>query len=207
MITIVDYQMGNLHSVKRKLDRLHVASRISSDPEEIRTADKLILPGVGHFGKAMEQLQKKDLVAALNDAVLERNTPILGICLGMQLMARLSYESSDPQGCEGLGWFDAEVVRLEVSDTLRYKIPHTGWNTATTEKEDSLFKNINDPAEFYFVHAYHVQTNDQADILTTTEYETPFVSAISKNRIYGVQFHPEKSHDTGLRLIENFVKL
>ena len=207
MITIVDYEMGNLHSVQRKLDRLQVVSRISSDPEEIRTANKLILPGVGHFGKAMEQLHKKNLVNALNEAVLVRNTPILGICLGMQLMARMSHESTDPKGCEGLGWFDADVIKLEVEDTLRYKIPHTGWNTTILEKKDQLFENIASPAEFYFVHAYHFRVNDTLDILTTTEYESRFVSAVSKNKIYGVQFHPEKSHDVGKKLLANFVRL
>jgi glutamine amidotransferase len=199
--------MGNLHSVQRKLDRLQVVSRISSDPEEIRTANKLILPGVGHFGKAMEQLHKKNLVNALNEAVLVRNTPILGICLGMQLMARMSHESTDPKGCEGLGWFDADVIKLEVEDTLRYKIPHTGWNTTILEKKDQLFENIASPAEFYFVHAYHFRVNDTLDILTTTEYESRFVSAVSKNKIYGVQFHPEKSHDVGKKLLANFVRL
>jgi glutamine amidotransferase len=207
MIVIVNYNMGNLHSVKKKLDRLKVESIVSSDPDDILHAEKLILPGVGHFGKAMNNLQELGLIEALNHAVLNKKIPILGICLGMQLMARMSHESTDPKGCEGLGWFDADVIKLEVEDTLRYKIPHTGWNTTILEKKDQLFENIANPAEFYFVHAYHFRVNDTLDILTTTEYESRFVSAVSKNKIYGVQFHPEKSHDVGKKLLANFVRL
>lgn len=206
MVTIVDYEMGNLYSVKRQLDRLRVASRISCDPEEIRNADKLILPGVGHFGKAMEQLHKKGLVNALDEAVLERKTPILGICLGMQLMAKMSFECEDQHGCHGLGWFDAEVVRLHVNDTLRFKIPHIGWNNAAFKKTDPLIEGISDPAEFYFVHAFHFQANNSGDVLATSEYEERFVSAVHKENIYGVQFHPEKSYDAGMKLLENFIR-
>jgi glutamine amidotransferase len=180
---------------------------VTDDPTLIRQADKLVLPGVGHFGKAMEKLHHSGLVGTLNEVVLEQGKPIMGICLGMQLMARISFESDDPQGTKGLGWFDAEVVKSEVNDSLRYKVPHTGWNSAKIEKQDVLLKDIPDQSDFYFVHAYHFRSNCSTDVLTSTTYEAPFVSAVSKGNIYGVQFHPEKSHGIGLKLLENFVKI
>lgn len=207
MIAIINYGMGNLHSVKRKLDRLNVASYITSEPDDLLKAEKLILPGVGHFGRAMEHLANSGLKEALNEAVLKRNIPILGICLGMQLMAHVSFESEDPNGTKGLGWFDAEVIKLQVHDSLRYKVPHTGWNSAKIEKQSVILRDIPDNSDFYFVHAFHFKSNDSQDILTKTTYESTFVSAISKENIYGVQFHPEKSHDLGMKLLENFTKI
>jgi cyclase len=215
MLVIVDYKMGNHHSVKKKLDGLKVESLISSDPEIILNATKLILPGVGHFGKAMENLRELNLIDALNEAVLVKKTPILGICLGMQLMAKsseegtenreLRAESRDLFSVKGLGWFDADVVKFKVNDTLRFKVPHTGWNTISIEKESPLMKNISPDSEFYFVHSYYMKANDASDVLNYTDYGTPFASAISKGNIYGFQYHPEKSHDVGLQLIRNFV--
>lgn len=214
MIIIVDYGMGNLNSVKKKLDSLGVASCISSDPEMILKADKLILPGVGHFGKAMENLQKLGLIDVLNEAVLVKKTPILGICLGMQLMTKWSEEVIEhgtwnmEHGVEkGLGWFDAEVVKFKVNDTLRFKVPQTGWNSISIEKQDPLLEGIGPDSEFYFVHSYFVKANSQEDILTITEFEEPFVSGISKGNIYGLQFHPEKSHEVGLLILQNFCQL
>jgi glutamine amidotransferase len=229
MLVIVDYKMGNHHSVKKKLDGLKVESIISSDPETILNATKLILPGVGHFGKAMENLRSMNLIAALNEAVLIKKTPILGICLGMQLMAKSSEEgistdarctSSTDARCTsenkprtssevemGFGWFDADVVKFKLNDTLRFKVPHTGWNTISIEKESHLMKNIPVDSEFYFVHSYYMKANDSADVLNYTEYGTPFASAISKGNIYGFQYHPEKSHDVGLLLLKNFLEL
>lgn len=232
MLVIVDYHMGNLHSVKKKLDFLKVDSVISSDPAVILSASKLILPGVGHFGQAMENLRKLHLIDALNEAVLVKKTPILGICLGMQLMAKESRESraerctepaevkrdlSTPNesaergtssGVEmGLGWFDAEVVKFTFEDTLRFKVPHTGWNTISIEKDSPLMHDIPADAEFYFVHSYYMKANNPSDVLNYTEYGTRFASAISKANIFGCQYHPEKSHDVGLQLIRNFVLL
>src|SRR5690349_12454644 len=130
-VAIVDYGMGNLHSVKRKLDRIGVHPQLTSDPEEVLRADKLLLPGVGHFGKAMEHLDTLELVPALNEAVMVEKTPILGICLGMQLFARHSQEGDS----EGLGWIDADVTRFAVDDTLRFKVPQMGWNGVRTVRE------------------------------------------------------------------------
>jgi glutamine amidotransferase len=201
MISIIDYGMGNLGSVKRKLDLLGAESKITSDIEEIRSASKLILPGVGHFGNAVNEIKNRGLWDVLNNEVLVTKKPILGICLGMQLMAKHSEEGN----VSGFGWFDAEVVRFKVQDTLRYKVPQMGWNQVTLEKPSHLFNGVDLQHGFYFVHSYHIKCNDQSDILNETEYEYSFVSAIQKDNIYGVQYHPEKSHDAGEMLLRNFV--
>lgn len=200
-VVIVDYNMGNIHSVARKLMLLDIEYAISADPIEILTADKLILPGVGHFGKAMAQLKELNLIDVLNEAVINQKKPILGICLGMQLMAKRSEEGDT----EGLGWFDGTVQAFRVKDNLRYKIPHTGWNNINFKKESKLNVHLADNPEFYFVHSYHFVSNNLEDVLHTTNYEQEFVSAIQKDNLVGVQYHPEKSHDTGIQLIKNFI--
>ena len=200
MITIIDFGMGNVGSIKRKLHLLGSNSIVTSDFEKIRSSSKLILPGVGHFGSAVNELKKRGLWEVLNKEVLVNKKPILGICLGMQLMAKHSEEGNE----SGFGWFDAEVVRFNVKDTLRYKVPHMGWNQVALKKSSPLFENIDLGQGFYFVHSYHLKCNDQSDILNETVYEYPFVSAIQKDNIYGVQFHPEKSHEAGEQLLRNF---
>ena len=203
MIVVVNYGMGNLHSVLKKLQQCGADAVVSDDIPVIRNASKIILPGVGHFSMAMENLNKLHLTDVLSECALEKKTPLLGICLGMQLMAAKSEEGNT----SGLGWFDAEVVRFNISDTLKYKIPHTGWNQISIEKESPLMKNIESLSSFYFVHSYHWKTEIKSDILTTTEYEYPFVSAVEKDNVFGVQFHPEKSHDVGELLFRNFLKI
>lgn len=200
---IVDYGTGNLNSVKRCLDRMQANSIISSDRAEILAAEKLILPGIGHFGKAMANLKELNLLDALHEAVLVKKTPILGICLGMELMAKKSEEGN----AAGLGWFDAEVVRFDISDRERYKVPHMGWNRVFIKKDSILMKNVDELSEFYFSHSYHVKIEDQTDVLNETYYEVGFPSAIEKEGIFGVQYHPEKSHDAGSRLLRNFVEM
>ena len=202
-VLVLDYQMGNLHSVKRKLEQIGLSPIVSSKIEDIAKADKIILPGVGHFGKAMENLNKLGLIEALNKAVIVEKKPILGICLGMQLMASYSEEGNS----SGLGWFDGNIVRFKINDQLKHKIPHTGWNQISIAKPNALMNNISDGAEFYFVHSYHFSTNDDSVVLNRTEYEYSFVSAVAKNNIFGVQYHPEKSHDVGRQLLKNFIYL
>jgi len=195
--------MGNLNSVKRKLVRVGEDALISNLPSDISKADKIILPGVGHFKKVVENIKKLELWESLNESVLVKKIPILGICLGMQLMASHSEEGD----IDGFGWFDADVVKFRVKDFLTYKVPHTGWNQITRVKESLLMKDIPDLSEFYFVHSFHFRCNNPADMLNETEYEYNFTSAVEKENIFGVQYHPEKSHDAGEKLLKNFVNL
>ena len=192
-IVIIDYGMGNLRSVQKKFNKVGFEAEISNDPSVIASATKLVLPGVGHFSHGVKKLKELGIWDVLNELVLEKKTPILGICLGMQLMAKHSHEGH----VEGLGWFDAEVVKFQVEDQLKYKVPHMGWNNTFTKKENIL----------YSVHSYYMECKNDADVLATTVYEDQFVSAIQKENIYGTQFHPEKSHDDGDRMIKNFVEL
>ena len=202
-LVIVDYGMGNLNSVKRSLDRMKVNAVVSSDPKEIAGSDKLILPGVGHFGKAMANLKELNLLDTLNEAVLVKKKPILGICLGMQLLAKKSEEGD----AEGLGWIDGEVVKFQVSDKLKYKIPHMGWNQIYLKNDGLLMKKIPELSEFYFVHSYYMKVKNQTDLLNETEYDYIFTSAVEKDNVFGVQYHPEKSHDAGAQILKNFIEL
>lgn len=202
-VVIVDYQMGNIHSVARKLYQMNIEPVISSSALDIARADKMILPGVGHFGQAMQHLQELNLVSVLNEVVLDKKTPILGICLGMQLMTKRSDEGDQ----NGLGWIEAEVRRFQIRDQMRYKVPHVGWNTVEQMKPSALLKGIDNQSEFYFVHSYYCDNQETDTILHLTEYEQNFCSAFEKNNIYGVQYHPEKSHNQGALLIKNFIDL
>ena len=203
MLAIVDYGMGNLNSVKKKIDRLKASSIITSNPKEIINAEKIILVGVGHFAKAMKNIQELGLLEALNEVAIIKKKPVLGICLGMQLMANDSEEGNT----EGLGWLNANVRKMKVNDTLKFKIPHMGWNKIIKSKESALMKGIPKSTEFYFVHSYYFQSNETSDILNETEYSFKFTSAIEKDNIFGVQYHPEKSHDIGEVLLNNFISL
>ena len=201
-ITIIDYGMGNIRSVQKKLIRVGANVEITSDPRVITEAGKLVLPGVGHFSNGVNKLKEYGIWDIINEKVLEKETPILGICLGMQLMAKHSEEGD----AEGLGWFDAEIIKFQVNDKLKYKVPHMGWNEVIKKKDSILFKGISSEAMFYFVHAYHIKCHNQNDILTCTGYEHLFTSSIQKEHIFGTQFHPEKSHDWGETLFRNFIE-
>lgn len=200
-VVIIDYGMGNLRSVQKKLIRVGAIVEVSRDPKIILKADKLVLPGVGHFANGIKNLKNYGIWDILNEKVLVQKTPILGICLGMQLMAK----HSDEGDVEGLAWFDANIIKFNVKHKLKYKVPHMGWNNVILNKESVLFKVLPEDAIFYFVHSYHINCNDKKDILATTDYEYPFTSAIQKENIYGTQFHPEKSHDWGEKIFKNFV--
>jgi glutamine amidotransferase len=203
-IAIIHYGTSNVQSVLRRLQQAGAGEvMVTSSAEDLKLADKIILPGVGHFGKAMEHLHTMGLVDALSEAALIDKKPVLGICLGMQLMAGFSEEGQAP----GLGWFDARVCRFQIENRSLYKVPHMGWNTAASARQaPEILAGIPDDAAFYFVHSYHVVPKNPADILTTTPYEREFVSAIQKDNITGVQFHPEKSHQAGNRLLKNFLE-
>lgn len=203
MIVIVDYGMGNLFSVYKKVKKIGAEVEISSEKSKIESAEKLILPGVGHFSKAVENLKKMDLWDLMNKRVLINRVPILGICLGMQLMAKKSEEGN----CEGFAWIDANVIKFKIENNEKYKIPHMGWNTIKNIKQSKLTENLPENSEFYFVHSYHIECNNSEDILNETTYSYSFVSAIEKQNIFGVQYHPEKSHDIGELLLSNFVRL
>ena len=202
MIVIVDYGMGNLNSVKRRLDSLAQDVVISNDSRVIAQAERLILPGVGHFGQAMDNLKKMSLIAILNDLVIESKIPVLGICLGMQLMTK----SSEEGDVEGLGWFDCNTEKMKVGNNSIYKLPHIGWNTITFEQSNQLMEGIELNSEVYFVHNYGVYNAPQNQILNHTDYGSSFVSALQKDNIIGMQYHPEKSHDVGLQILRNFLK-
>ena len=202
-IVIVDYGMSNIQSVFRKFSLLGITSIVSKDPSMIQAADKLILPGVGHFAKAMHNIKSQGLFDILNKKVLISNTPILGICLGMQLMTRHSEEGE----CDGFGWVNAEVKKFRVNDIVDYKVPHVGWNKIEIKKSSKLMRGIKNFSEFYFVHSYLCKCIDDADVLNISKYESPFVSAFERNNIYGVQYHPEKSFDAGKTLLYNFTQL
>jgi imidazole glycerol-phosphate synthase subunit HisH len=201
-VTIVDYGLGNIHSVRKQVLKYGFKCIVSSSPSEILEARKLILPGVGHFGKAMDNLYNIGLIDVLNESVLVKKTPILGICLGMQLMAKYSEEGSR----SGLGWFGGTVVKFNVEDSLRFKVPHMGWNQIIQKKKSIILEGTTENAEFYFVHSFHFSAENSADVLTETTYSYTFPSAIERGNVIGVQFHPEKSHDAGTRLLRNFIE-
>jgi len=203
MIVIINYGMGNLRSIEKQFKKIGIECSITSDVNIINKASKLVLPGVGHFKAAMEKLVNLNLLDILNEKVLGEKVPILGICLGTQLFCKQSEEGQ----INGIGWIDAEVVKFQVSDKIRYKVPHMGWNNVNVVNSNTLDNEILEHEEFYFVHSYHIKCNNPEDIWLTTEYDYEFVSGIHRNNIYGTQFHPEKSHDAGLQLLKRFAEL
>jgi glutamine amidotransferase len=203
MIAVIDYGMGNLGTVATKIKKMDNSVIISSKPDEISWADKIILPGVGSFKAGMENLQKRNLIEILNEKVLKEKTPILGICLGMQLLTNKSEEGF----VNGLGWIDAETIRFRFDDLHNgLKIPHMGWNTIQTEHDHPLLQKLEQPSRFYFVHSYHAKCSNPENIVALTEYGYKFPSMITRENITGVQFHPERSHKFGMQLLSNFVK-
>jgi len=205
MIAIVDYGMGNLGSIVNMLKKVGATEAVmTADEKVIERAEKLILPGVGAFDTGMKKLSDTGLTETLNRKALEEKVPVLGICLGMQLITKGSEEGDRP----GLGWIDAETLkfRFDKSD-MTLKVPHMGWNSVTVRQADGIFKGVEEEPRFYFVHSYYVRCADEADILGTTHYGHEFTSSVRRGNIMGTQFHPEKSHKFGMNVFKNFVNL
>lgn len=203
MIGIVDYGAGNLLSVHSALEELGFDASICSNPAQLDQFERVILPGVGAFSACMENLNRTGFKDALNEFVLQKQRPILGICLGMQAMARKSYEFGEH---EGLGWFDAEIVRLQPADPA-LRVPQIGWNSLQYARPCPLFKNVKEGADVYFVHSYHMHCVNAEDVAAICDYGMHVTAAVSKDNIFATQFHPEKSQEFGLKILENFATL
>lgn len=204
MVVIIDYGMGNLRSIQHKLQKIGIATTITSEPEIIQQANAIILPGVGHFATAMDNLRRLELLAVLHQKVIQDRTPVMGICLGMQLMTTFSEEGGH---VPGLGWLDAETKRFAFpNDTPTLRVPHVGWNTVMRHKEVPAIARLAREQRFYFTHSYYVCCHDSSDVLGTTIYGHEFVSMVSHDNILGTQFHPEKSHRRGLHVMEDFIR-
>lgn len=202
-IHIVNYGMGNIFSIQKKIQSRDITLSISSDAQDILNADKIILCGVGHFKKAMDNLKELNLIEPLNNFALIQKKPILGICLGMQLMADFSEEGN----VNGLGWVEASVKKFPIRQDKKLKVPHMGWNTVSISKKSALMENIDPNDEFYFVHSFFLQPENPENILNQTQYIQKFCSAIQQENIFGVQYYPEKSHDVGQTILNNFIFL
>lgn len=201
MIAIIDYDAGNIKSVEKALIALGQEMIITSDKEEILKADKVILPGVGAFGDAMENLKRTGLDQVVKEAV-QRGIPFLGICLGLQLL----FESSDEApGVEGLGILKGKILRIPDQEGL--KIPHMGWNSLHLENNGRLFRGIEENAYVYFVHSYYLKAEEEQIVKASTEYSTHIHASVEKGNVFACQFHPEKSSDVGLKILKNFVEL
>ncbi|MBP6793483.1 MAG: imidazole glycerol phosphate synthase subunit HisH [Saprospiraceae bacterium] len=204
MITIIDYKVGNLGSIRNMLKYIGVESMISASPDDVASAEKLILPGVGHFDYGMRKLHESGLVPMLNQRVLIDKVPILGICLGAQLFTEKSDEGVHP----GLGWIKGSTIAFDTSlMDQKLKVPHMGWGEIIHQNKSLLWNEMYEEPRFYFVHSYHLQLANPTECLCSVNYGYEFCAGIEKENIIGVQFHPEKSHKYGMKVLENFAKI
>ncbi len=201
MIAIIDYDAGNIRSVEKALLLLGQEVKITSDAKEIQTADKVILPGVGAFGDAMENLKSRGLDTVIHQ-VVEQGTPFLGICLGLQLLFERSDEAP---GVDGLGILKGEIVRIPAAEAL--KIPHMGWNSLHLSHNGRLFEGIKEGSYVYFVHSYYLKAQDEKIVKASTKYGVNIHASVEKDNVFACQFHPEKSSEVGLQILKNFVKV
>lgn len=203
MVVIIDYEAGNIGSIRNMLKKIGTDAVITSNPDVIEKATHVILPGVGSFDFGMQKLNDLNLIDTLRRKCHEEKTPTLGICLGAQLMCNSSQEGNLP----GLGWIDAEVKKFpSLVNGTRYTVPHMGWEIVSMVKQSNLILNLPQPARFYFVHSYYIECLDSTDRLMQSQYNLTFDSAFERENIVGVQFHPEKSHKFGKQLLTNFIE-
>ena len=202
MIAIIDYGVGNVASMKNMLKKSGHDAFLTNNHEEIRKADKLILPGIGAFDSCAKNLEEYNLRDILYECVAKKGTPLLGVCVGMQLLAKSSEEGE----LKGLNFIPSIVKKFSFTNE-NLKIPHMGWNTIIPQETNPLFKNLPDDARFYFAHSYHIDCENDANVGAVTEYGYSFASSVYKENIFGVQFHPEKSHKFGMKILSNFAEL
>lgn len=204
MITIIDYGSGNIKAIANIYEKLKVGFTIASTPEQVIGAKKIFLPGVGAFDETISKLDSTGFRKVLDKEVLENKVPIMGICVGMQILA----ESSEEGTCKGLGYIKGKVKKID-SSMLKQKpkLPHLGWNSIEISKENKLLQNIDPVFGFYFLHSFYFECDDSNDVLATTFYGSTFASAVQRENVFGIQFHPEKSHRNGVNLLHNFAKL
>jgi imidazole glycerol-phosphate synthase subunit HisH len=203
VIAIIDYGMGNLGSIANMLKKIGNRAVLTSDPAEIRSASKLILPGVGAFDHGMRCLQERGLVSLLNELVLDEKKPVLGMCLGMQLFA----SSSEEGEMNGLGWIKGRCVRFYPTPEFpKLKVPNMGWDYPSIKRDSPIVRGFDAPPRFYFVNSYHLRCDDADDIIATTSYGVEATAVVGRGNIVGTQFHPEKSHRFGMQLLRNFVE-
>jgi len=203
MISIINYGLGNLKAIQNVYSRLGIKSNFVSTIEELSRATKLILPGVGSFDYAIDKLNKSGMLDCLNNLVIEKEIPILGICVGFQMMTKSSEEGK----LEGLGWLNARVKKFDITNNESMLLPHMGWNDVEVSQNSPLFINLEHFSKFYFLHSYYIKSNIEQQIIAYSNYGGKFACALNKNNIFGVQFHPEKSHHFGIKLLENFAKV
>jgi imidazole glycerol-phosphate synthase subunit HisH len=204
MIVIIDYNMGNVGSIANMIKHIGGESIITKDPKEIEKAKKIILPGVGSFDTGMENLLKYGLIDVLNHMVLDKKVITFGICLGMQLLSKRSQEGA----LNGLGWIEAETIKFEFPEDIKLNTPHMGWNDINVKKgNEGILKDLPEDPRFYFDHSYHLECKNEKDVMAYCEYGYAFPCAVYSDNIYGVQFHPEKSHKYGMKVFENFINL
>ena len=204
MITLIDYGVGNIFAFQNVYKRLDIPTKIAKTAEDLNEVEKLILPGVGSFDYAMNQLNNSGMRDRLNELVIEKKIPVIGICVGMQMMGNRSDEGK----LDGLKWIDAEILKFD-EDLIqqRTKLPHMGWNDVSPIENHPLFIGLEKEAIFYFLHSFYFKCNNSNDSIANSEYGISFSSAVNHNNIYGIQFHPEKSHQYGEKLLHNFAKL
>lgn len=199
MLTIIDYGLGNISAIQNVYKQLNISSKLATQPQELMDATKIILPGVGAFDSAMKKLIQSEMLSALKQKVIEEKIPLLGICVGMQILANSSEEGSH----EGLGWIKGKVKKIP----HKLRLPHMGWNTISQLRPNKLFNLLDSDTQFYFLHSYYFDCDSKTDVLAQTQYGFDFPCVVNRENVYGVQFHPEKSHRYGTMLLKNFAEI